>query len=96
VHEVGDMSKETTTLLRIRIDESTKQEADKIFEDMGMTTTSAVKLFLRQSIISRKLPFQPVAQEEDGFYGEVNLKRLRSAIAQLKSGGGQVHEVIEP
>lgn len=60
------------------------------------TTFSAVRLFLRQSIISRKLPFQPVAQEEDGFYGKANLKRLRSAIAQLKRGEGQVHELIEP
>jgi DNA-damage-inducible protein J len=93
---VADVPKETTTLLRVRIDESIKQEADKIFEDMGMSTASAVRLFLRQSIISRKLPFQPVAQEEDGFYGKANLKRLRSAIAQLKRGEGQVHELIEP
>lgn len=90
------MSKEATTLLRVRIDESTKREADEIFEDMGMSTASAVRLFLRQSVISRKLPFQPVAQEEDGFYGEINQKRLRSAIAQLEQGKGQIHELIEP
>ncbi len=89
------MPKEATTLLRVRIDESTKQEADELFEDMGMSTASAVRLFLRQSIISRKLPFLPVAQDEDGFYGEANQKRLRSAIAQLKNGKGQVHELIE-
>ncbi len=83
------MPKEATTLLRIRVDETTKREADEIFEDMGMSTASAIRLFLRQSVITRKLPFQPVAQEEDGFYGEVNQKRLRSAIAQLRQGKEQ-------
>ena len=84
------MPKDTTTLLRVRVDESLKEEADKVFEDMGLSTASAVRLFLRQTIIGRKLPFQPVAQDE-GFYGEANQERFRSAIQQLN----KPHELIE-
>ena len=33
--------------------------------------------------------------EEDPFYSEANLKRLRKSIAQLNAGRGITHELIE-
>ncbi|EKD23744.1 MAG: Toxin-antitoxin system, antitoxin component, ribbon-helix-helix fold protein [uncultured bacterium] len=47
------------TTLNIRIDEKIKAKANKTFEDMGLDMSSAIKLFLTQSIKEKGLPFTP-------------------------------------
>lgn len=47
------------TTLNIRIDEKLKAKASKTFEDMGLDMSSAIKLFLTQSIKEKGLPFTP-------------------------------------
>lgn len=41
------------TRLNIRIDENLKTEADQIFKEMGMSLTTAVTVFLKQSVRKR-------------------------------------------
>jgi DNA-damage-inducible protein J len=57
----GDNLKETTkktdTLLSIRIDSKTKEEAQAILNELGMDISSAVKIFLKKVINSRSIPF---------------------------------------
>jgi|APGre2960657423_1045063.scaffolds.fasta_scaffold45923_3 DNA-damage-inducible protein J len=47
-----------TTTIQIRIDQATKKEAQKIFEDVGLDISSAVKVFFRQVINTRSIPFE--------------------------------------
>lgn len=47
------------TTLNIRIDEKIKTKASKTFEDLGLDMSSAIKLFLTQSIKEKGLPFTP-------------------------------------
>lgn len=47
------------TTLNIRIDEKIKAKASKTFEDLGLDMSSAIKLFLTQSIKEKGLPFTP-------------------------------------
>lgn len=82
-----------STMLRYRIDEDLKEEAEAVFKSMGLSPQSAIKLFYRQTVIGKKLPFQPVA--EDPFYSNENQRFLLEAIEQLKNGGGNPHELIE-
>jgi DNA-damage-inducible protein J len=44
----------TTTL---RIDDNLKQDCDAIFEDLGLSLSGAVTLFLRQVVKQRAIPF---------------------------------------
>ena len=44
----------TTTL---RIDDALKQDCDAIFEDLGLSLSGAVTLFLRQVVKQRAIPF---------------------------------------
>lgn len=46
-----------TANLNIRIDPSTKETAEKLFSNFGITITDAVNMFLHQSIIAGGLPF---------------------------------------
>lgn len=44
--------------IQIRIDAETKKETKKILDNLGIDMSSAVKLFFRQIINTRNLPFE--------------------------------------
>lgn len=46
-----------TQTLNVRINKSTKQQAQKIVEKMGLDLSSAVKLFLNKVIVTESIPF---------------------------------------
>ena len=45
--------------LSIRIDDELKEQAREVYEEIGMDLSTAVIVFLKQSVRERKLPFQP-------------------------------------
>lgn len=44
--------------MTVRIDDKVKKNADKIFKNLGLSTSTAINIFLRQSIINKGLPFE--------------------------------------
>ncbi len=48
----------STTNLNIRTDKDVKEEAEKIFNELGLNMTSAVNIFLRTAIRERGIPFE--------------------------------------
>ena len=46
-----------TELIHVRIDPRTKENAEKVFERLGINTSYAVSLFLNQVIMRQGLPF---------------------------------------
>ena len=68
--------------LQIRIDAKTKKEAKKILDGLGLDMSSAVKIFFRQVINAKNLPFE--LRDENG----LTLKAaeiLRESIASAKN-----------
>ena len=49
-----------TTVLQTRVDAQTKQEAETLFDSLGLDITTAIRLFLRQAINQQKIPFDIV------------------------------------
>ena len=47
-----------TTNLSIRIDRDLKDEADQVFNALGMNLTTAVTVFVRQAVRQKKIPFE--------------------------------------
>ncbi len=47
--------------LQIRLDSSLKREADTFFSDAGLDLSSAVRLFLRQTVLRQAMPFEIVS-----------------------------------
>ncbi len=52
------MASTNMTNLNIRTDKDVKLAAEKIFEDLGMNMTTAINIFLRQSIRENGIPFE--------------------------------------
>jgi len=69
--------------LQIRIDDELRQQAQQIAHDMGMDLTTAVRVFLKQMVNDRGLPFKP---ELDPFYTLNNKVALKRSIDQLDKG----------
>lgn len=46
-----------TTNLNIRIDKEIKDQADRIFSDLGLNMTTAINIFLRTTIRENGIPF---------------------------------------
>ncbi|MBF0819785.1 type II toxin-antitoxin system RelB/DinJ family antitoxin [Streptococcus acidominimus] len=43
--------------IAIRVDEELKDEATKLYKSMGLDMTTAIKLFLTQSVLTQSIPF---------------------------------------
>ena len=46
-----------TTNLNIRIDEDLKKQSEEIFNELGLTMSAALTVFLRQTVRSNGIPF---------------------------------------
>ena len=85
-----------TSTLQIRVDSDLRKDADELFAHAGLDMSSAIRLFLRQSVIRRRLPFEVISENPDPFWSEANQRGLRESIASIERGEGQRHELIEP
>lgn len=61
-----------TTLVQFRVDKELKREAENLFKDMGLDLSTALKLFLKQCVNQRKIPFAIITTANDESYGNSN------------------------
>ena len=47
-----------TTNLNVRIDADLKKQAEEIFNELGLNMSTALTVFLRQTVRSRGIPFE--------------------------------------
>ena len=80
------------TSMNIRMDSDVKRQAQELFAQFGLDMTTAVNMFLRQSIRQQGIPF---SLQLDPFYSEINQERLKKAAARMEKTGGTVHDLIE-
>lgn len=52
-----------TTSMNLRIDKNLKKDAEKLFNSLGINMTTAINIFLKQSVREQGIPFQISAKE---------------------------------
>lgn len=81
----------TTATINARIDADLKRDAENIFAQIGLSTSQAIRLFYKQTILEKGLPFQPVynlppetveaiREAEEGRLEEVTLDELKAEL----------------
>jgi DNA-damage-inducible protein J len=80
-----------TTSINIRMDENLKKQAERLFEDMGLTMTAAFTIFTKAVVRQGKIPFEVAA---DPFWGEANQVGLREAVHDLEAGKNLVRKTM--
>lgn len=66
-----------TAVLQTRIDAKIKKEADMLFNSLGLDMTTAIQLFLKQSINQQKIPFEIIPPQEQ--FSEQTLAAIEEA-----------------
>ena len=79
--------------LQIRIDSDLRREADSLFSGAGLDLSSAVRLFLRQSVIRRRLPFEVIGA--DPFFSDANQRVLDESIRSIERGEAVHHALLD-
>ncbi|MCL2153095.1 MAG: type II toxin-antitoxin system RelB/DinJ family antitoxin [Oscillospiraceae bacterium] len=80
--------------VNIRIDDCLKEKADSLFEELGLNMTTAINIFVRQTVRQGGIPFE-ITTKNDPFYSESNLRVLRQSIKDADEGKLTEHELIE-
>ena len=76
--------KQEQSHIQVRIDEKTKRKAKKTLEELGLDLSSAVKLFLRNVIITESIPFD--IRTKNGFTLSQEAMMVKEADEALKKG----------
>ena len=80
-----------TVSTNVKIDQTLKQEAQELFESFGLSLSSAINIFLRQSVREQAIPFrvgnplpnmETIQAIEDARKG-IGLRRGFASVAEL-------------
>lgn len=78
----------------MRIDADTKKEADALFSELGLDTSTAIRMFIKQALKKRAIPFKIKAEnkeqtEEDAFYSPENVAILKARYERMQNSKGE-------
>lgn len=66
-----------TVVLQTRVDSSIREEADALFASLGLDTTTAIRLFLKQAINQQRIPFDIIPPQPS--FSEATLAAIEEA-----------------
>ena len=80
--------------ISFRVDDEIKKKAERTFDDIGISMSAAINIYLKTVVRENRIPFELSA---DPFYSEKNMSRLRESIRQVRDGEKKLteHEIIE-
>ena len=80
--------------ISVRLDSKDKHLFEEFCNDVGMSISTAVSMFVKNVIANQKLPF---SVERDPFYSKENMERLKKIVKDIDSGKAKLveHELIE-
>lgn len=55
--DIQEEKENAMSQIAVRVDDELKKEATAIFNELGLDMSTAVKLFLKQSVLTRSIPF---------------------------------------
>ena len=81
------------TNVTIRMDEGLKKQSEALFDEMGLSMTAAITLFIKTAVRENRIPFEI---RVDPFFSAQNQARLRAAAADMDARrNSSAHELIE-
>lgn len=80
--------------VNIRIDDTLKEQGEKLFSTLGMSFSTAVSVFISQAVREGGLPFA-VTTKTDPFFSPSNMAVLRQSIQEANEGKLTSHDLIE-
>lgn len=70
-------------VIQLRIDEATKKEAMKIYEDLGLDLSTAIRIFLSRSIQAKGFPFEMGQSNYMDIWEDMSKKAKEAGLSDL-------------
>ena len=67
--------------IAVRVDDELKKQATAIFNELGLDMSTAVKLFLKQSVLTKSIPFELGLYERE--YSKEEVEQAKKDIQRL-------------
>jgi DNA-damage-inducible protein J len=82
------------TMINFRMDLEDKISLESVCEKLGMSVSTAFKIFAKKMIREQRIPFEVSV---DNFYSKENIKYLEKVTSEIDSGKAVLskHELIE-
>lgn len=83
-----------STSVSFRIDEEVKQDAERVLDNLGLSMSAAITVFLKKVARENRIPFELSA---DPYYSENNLHYLEKVKGDIDEGRAHIaeHDLIE-
>ena len=80
--------------INLRIDDDIKSRAEMTLDDIGLSMSAAITVFLKAVVRENRIPFELKA---DPFYSSENISELERRAESIRSGQSSFkeHELIE-
>lgn len=90
----------STTNINVRVDSTLKQEAETLFNDLGLNMSSAITMFLRSAINHNGIPFEikrpsPNAETRAALAEYEEMKRSPGSYKRYESFDDVLNEVLD-
>lgn len=73
------------TTIQVRVDSSIKEQTESILDKLGMTISEAIRLYLKQIIMRKEIPFEL----------KIPNTATLHAIEELESGKGETFDNVD-
>ncbi len=84
--------------VNFRMDDDVKTRAEALFEELGLNLSTAINMFVRQSLREGGIPFDITTNRStpyDEYFNASNMRYIEESIEQLKAGHGIVKTMAE-
>lgn len=80
--------------INLRVDDALKTAAEQVCDELGLSMTTAITVFLKKMSREHRIPFEV---STDPFYSEENMERLRESVRRVERGEAALteHELLE-
>lgn len=80
--------------ISLRVDDEVKRRAEQTFDEIGLSMSTAINVFLKKVARERRIPFE---LSVDPFYSESNMRYLEKKMEDYREGrlNFAEHELIE-
>ena len=84
----------TMAQINLRVDDDVKRNAEQALNDIGLSMSTAINVFLRKVAREKRIPFELSAEP---FYSESNIRYLENIMQDVKDGKAHFaeHDLLE-
>ncbi len=83
----------TNALVQVRIDNELKSQAVKVFDDIGLDLSTAIKIFLKRSVQKKGIPFAMNLDETNTISAIENIISMREDFQKSSSQNFSLEEI---